>query len=326
MTNNYLVQIAANSQPSRALLNGNDSYVVSANSAADALSFVQAIAGNAKQWANATVTLLVPTDDLSGWSLRVQIFAKADYTTTPPTYPVAVFDQTVVNSSATPSVAASGTVTFSSTSAANGDLIVVNDNEVHYVTAGAVAANNQINITGTPATDATNLAAFVNARPDQFGVSAVPVAGVVTLTALVPGVAGNDISLSKTTGANIAVSGSGVLAGGTSANKLSTLAAAMVVALNAASFIANAAFNTSTHVLTVASAADNIGDHAIAVSVLPPSSDYVSPTGVPTVGASVPGYVTAITDSGVVAAALTATFVADDYTVPTLQLSAKAFD
>ena len=320
-TNFYSVSISANEAPARALLNGYDTYVVAAASAADALSAVQAAAGNAKQWANATVTLLEPSSDLNGWSLRVQVFAKADYTTTPPTYPLAVTDLTVTNASATPEASATGTVTYTSTGAAAADKIVVNDNEITYVASGAVG--NQINISGAFATDATALAAFINASPDQFAVTAHAVAGVVTLTAIEPGVSGNDISLVKTTGANIAVSGSGFLTGGTSANKLSSLAALAVTALIAAGY-ANAAFNTSTHVLTVAIIADGKGDHALAVSVLPPSTDYVSPTGVPTVGASIPGYVTAVVDSGISGAVLTATLVADDYPVPTVLVAAKS--
>lgn len=83
------------------------------------------------------------------------------------------------------------------------------------------------------------------------------------------------------------------------------IAALMVTALNGTASIANASYNATSNTLTVASAADGIGDAHIAVSMTPPGSSV-----------AVPGFVGTITDQGVAAAALTVALASDSYTVP----------
>lgn len=92
---------------------------------------------------------------------------------------------------------------------------------------------------------------------------------------------------------------------GAAAATVDTIAALMVIALNATTPIANAAYNSGTNVLTVAGTADNLGDHRVYAFMAPPGSSV-----------SVPGFVGAITDEGSAGAALTVALAADAYTVP----------
>ena len=55
----------------------------------------------------------------------------------------------------------------------------------------------------------------------------------------------------------------------------------MVTALNNDALIANASFNSGTHVLTVAGAADGIGDHRVFGYFIPPNADLTKLIGVP---------------------------------------------
>lgn len=83
------------------------------------------------------------------------------------------------------------------------------------------------------------------------------------------------------------------------------IAAALVVALNALDGIANAAYNATTNTLTVAAAADALGDQKLEVSIIPPGGSD-----------SVDALVGTITDGGVAAADLTVVLPADNAVIP----------
>jgi hypothetical protein len=120
--------------------------------------------------------------------------------------------------------AASGTVTFravlpgtagnSITLTAVGAPITVSGSG--FLTGGAAVANNQFDPGNTAVTAATSFAACVNASTTTAilgNVTASRSAGIVTLTARVPGQGGN-VTLTKSA-TNITVTGSGFLTGGT---------------------------------------------------------------------------------------------------------------
>jgi len=89
-------------------------------------------------------------------------------------------------------------------------------------------------------------------------------------------------------------------------NTIDLIGAALATALNAAGPMANAAYNASTNVLTVASIADDIGDHLLAVTVTMPTAVPYNPSNI----------VTATVSGGIAGAVLTATFAADSYVPP----------
>ncbi|XAO37041.1 virion structural protein [Pseudomonas phage WP2] len=88
-------------------------------------------------------------------------------------------------------------------------------------------------------------------------------------------------------------------------NTVDEIAAALVTALNALDGIANAAYNATTNTLTVAAAADALGDQKLEVSIIPPGGS-----------ASIASLVGAITDGGVAAADLTVVLPADNAVIP----------
>lgn len=309
----FLVSLpGANSQPARYLRDGADSFLVMAANEADALAMVVSLTGG-RQFAGTTVLPLEGTPNMLNWTARCRIY-NTDGTT--------LADVSVKNTSSTADVAATGNATFSSTSAANGDSLTINNVAISFVTAGAIPGNNQLNVTGVPATDAAAVIALVNANNEAFGVTAAAgTTGQVLFTAVELGVVGNSIPLAKS-GTNIAVSGA-TLSGGTSANKLSTLMGILATALNASGKVANAAFSSPT--LTVAGTADNVGDHTFSLEFYRPSTDYVEPNGVPVVqGVTIPGFVISKTQGGSASAALTAKVQADNYPVPFIALKARS--
>lgn len=91
------------------------------------------------------------------------------------------------------------------------------------------------------------------------------------------------------------------------------IAALSVIALNALSNIASAAYNSGTQVLTVAGTGDGLGDQELNVFFYAPGSTI-----------PVPGFVGAIVDGGASGDALTVTLAADAYTVP--KVTAKFAD
>jgi hypothetical protein len=114
----------------------------------------------------------------------------------------------------TGSVAATGTVIFSTAVPAAGDEVAINGQAIEFVAAAPVGM--QVLIGATIGATAVNLANFVNDTSAILGVTASVAAATVTLTANDPGTDGNAITLAKTaaTPANITVSGA-TMTGGT---------------------------------------------------------------------------------------------------------------
>lgn len=73
---------------------------------------------------------------------------------------------------------------------------------------GAVPADGEFDVSGTVATQAANIALAINSMPELVGiVTASASLGVVTVTAVVPGLIGNGIELVDVDLANITVTG-----------------------------------------------------------------------------------------------------------------------
>jgi len=93
-------------------------------------------------------------------------------------------------------VRAVGSITQTSTGAANGETLTVA--AVTFTARTSGATGNEWNRSDTVATSATNLAAAINASTDTNPyVSASASAGVVTVTVLEPGVLGNTITITE---------------------------------------------------------------------------------------------------------------------------------
>lgn len=102
------------------------------------------------------------------------------------------------------SVAASGTITQTVTGAANGQTLTVAGVTFTAKTSGAGA--NEWNRSNTVATSATNLAAAINASTGLTGVvTASASLGVVTVTAVIPGVESNGLVQANVDCANTTV-------------------------------------------------------------------------------------------------------------------------
>lgn len=91
---------------------------------------------------------------------------------------------------------------------------------------------------------------------------------------------------------------------GAASGTVDSIAALAVTALNALDAIANAAYNSTTQVLTIAGAADGLGDKTVEVEFLPPITGNPGAT-------SIPGFVGAIVDNGASGDALSVTLGAD---------------
>lgn len=96
---------------------------------------------------------------------------------------------------------------------------------------------------------------------------------------------------------------------GAASATIDSIAALMVIALNATTPIAGSAYNAGTQVLTVAQTTDNLGDHVVAVQFKPPAATHDNPI-------AIPGLVVSKVDAGLSTAALTVTFAGDSYTRP----------
>lgn len=95
------------------------------------------------------------------------------------------------------------------------------------------------------------------------------------------------------------------------------IAALLVTALNATEDIANAAYNGSTNVLSVAGTDDALGDHKVSTAAWPEGA-AVHPFGIDG------GFFGSITDGGMAAAALTVALAADAATVPSAVIPLKS--
>ena len=94
-------------------------------------------------------------------------------------------------------VQASATIT-STGSAVNNETMSLLNVTLTAKTSGAVAASGEFNISATPATQAANIAAAINAVSTLSGkVTASSALGVVTVTAVVPGLIGNGLQISE---------------------------------------------------------------------------------------------------------------------------------
>lgn len=99
-------------------------------------------------------------------------------------------------------VQATGTLTVASTGSANGNQMSICNVLFTAVTSGATG--NQFNISTTPATQAANMAAAFNASANLAGkVTASSNLGVVTFTAVTPGLMGNGLNLDEGSLANV---------------------------------------------------------------------------------------------------------------------------
>lgn len=97
----------------------------------------------------------------------------------------------------TGSVQASATIT-STGSAANNETMSIANVTLTAKTSGAIAASGEFNISATPAVQAANIAAAINAVPGLSGiVAASALLGVVTVTAVQPGKSGNGLLMSE---------------------------------------------------------------------------------------------------------------------------------
>lgn len=101
-------------------------------------------------------------------------------------------------------VKASASITSTGAAVADETLVVGN---VTFTAKASGATGNEFNVSATPATQAANIAAAINANVALQGVvRATAVLGVVTLVSEVPGKVGNAIALSETL-TNVAISG-----------------------------------------------------------------------------------------------------------------------
>jgi hypothetical protein len=95
--------------------------------------------------------------------------------------------------------------------------------------------------------------------------------------------------------------------GDATTNTIDEVAAALVTALNATTPISNAAYNSTTQVLTVAAIADGLGDHILQVEFTHP--DFAG---------SIDSLFTTVVDEGIAGADVTVTFRGDTYVTPKL--------
>lgn len=105
--------------------------------------------------------------------------------------------------------AATGVITFSGVGTAD-DTVTINGHVITLKASGATGA--QINIGASAALTAQALKTYINAHPEETGVVASGAAAAITLTAIEPGIVGNDITTTESgTGASF---GAATLTGG----------------------------------------------------------------------------------------------------------------
>lgn len=99
-------------------------------------------------------------------------------------------------------------------------------------------------------------------------------------------------------------------------NTIDEIAALAVTALNALDDIANASYDGTGNVLTVAGAADSLGDHICTAELKPPAASYAEPR-------AVAGLIGTITDEGSAGSAVTVALPADAAVVPRIMSISK---
>ena len=120
---------------------------------------------------------------------------------------------------------ASATFTVSSTGSANAEAGSILGETLTAVTSGATPADGEFDISTTPATQAANIAATINAMPAVVPIVTATVEGaVVTITPRTPGFIGNGLEISVGDLANVALSSGGFTGGtgGTGVNVYNT--------------------------------------------------------------------------------------------------------
>lgn len=95
-------------------------------------------------------------------------------------------------------------------------------------------------------------------------------------------------------------------------NLIDEIGAAMVILINAHADIAGAAYDASGQVLKVAETTDNIGDHSLSLTIVPPGGD-----------SSIDELVGTVVDGGIVAAVLSVVLPADAAVIPTVLRAVK---
>lgn len=104
-------------------------------------------------------------------------------------------------------VQASGTITSTGTAGNNETMKICNET-LTAKSSGADPEAGEFNVSGTVGTQSANIALAINSMPELKGlVTAVANAGVVTVTAVVPGLMGNGLEMVDVNLANVAVVG-----------------------------------------------------------------------------------------------------------------------
>ncbi len=280
----YLLQLPdPDTFPARYLVGGFDSLVIYANNATDATAMAVGRYGNIWKSAIVTPSTIAAASDMSGWALRVQAQKVSDGSFT--------IDTTVKNAGQVEhTVLATGVLT-SSENYGTSDTVTLGTRVYHFVASVGttdgnvkIGASESASITnlvnaingsgGTPGTDYYVLAADPNVTAVAAAHTATVTANASLATAAIENAVATTASMTTGNGAW----GNTTLTGATdSTNAMSSLAELMVSALVALGY--HAGFVNSTHTLTVASIADNIGDHVLSVYVYPPSLNYPSDNG-----------------------------------------------
>lgn len=314
----YLLKLPnSNTSPSRTLRDNVDAVAINANSPADAVAFVKSQFGDDvnSMWDVATASIPVAASNLAGWKARVRVVSPLG----------ALVADVSVNADdyAAAAIAAAATLTGDGTVVSDGDTVTIGgkvytfqatltnvDGHVHIVSANAAGTLTNLfhAINNSGGTSGTDYAAATTANTQVVATN--PTATTVVATALVAGAAANLIAVSELS-THLAWSGLTLVNGVDSQATLDSVAAGLVIALNATSEIAGAAYNASTQALRVADTTDVLGDHRVYPYFIPVGAD-------PNELIGVPGLIVSITQQGVASAALSVTLAADNYVIPSV--------
>lgn len=313
----YLLKLPnSNGTPSRTLRDNVDAIAVNANSQADAVAFAKSQYGDDvnAMWDVATASIPVAGTNLAGWKARIRVVSPLG---------ALVADVTVdADDYAAAAIAAAATLTNDGTNVTDADTVTIGgkvytfqdtltnvDGNVKIGASNTATMTNLFNaINASGGTPGTDYAAATTANTQVVATN--PSGTTVVVTALAAGAAGNLIAVSEAS-THLAWSGATLVNGVDAQPTIDSVAAGLVIALNATSEIAGAAYNSSTQVLRVADTTDVLGDHRVFPYFIPVGSD---PNGL----VGVPGVVTSITQQGVASAALSVTLAADNYVIPSV--------
>lgn len=287
-------------------VNKADSILVYANTDADAIAMVknQFDGDPDALWDSAVIVQPVVATVMTGWSIRVRIATAAGV----------LKANVTATAAAAVATAAFGTLTFAGqpldteTVTLNGKVYTFQDtltNVDGHVKIGADVATSIGNFVAAvtlAAGSGTKYAAATTAHATMTVQSST--ATTIVFAALTAGSAGNALTTTETlTNGSFATV---TLAQGADGATIDALGEELVTLLNAslgtdgAAHVTHAAYVASTHTLTAAGTADNLGDHTLLVEVFPPGSAR----------ASIVSFVGSITHQGSSGAALTVVLVA----------------